>query len=95
MSWIDKILSDYTLSRGARRLAAVIGEQYAATNARYCSFYDNEAAGQFDTGSAVIRGYRLELMRRGYLLELQAGTGRPNYALRLGHRIEMDADNVA
>jgi hypothetical protein len=78
MNWYEKV-------RGARQLAAVIAKNFAAINARYALFYDIECAGALDTSREAVRSARYELMRHGYLVNLQYGSGRPSYALRFGN----------
>ena len=94
MNWTDKVLADPHLSRAARQLAAVIARNFAATNARYALFYDNECAGALDTTIAAIRNDRYELMRCGYLVELSNRTGRPSYALRFGQSAFAHSDDA-
>jgi hypothetical protein len=84
MNWPEKVLADQYLSHGARQLAAVIAKNFASLSARYAIFYDTECAGALDTSSGAVRNARYELMRHGYLVELQYGSGRPSYALRFG-----------
>jgi hypothetical protein len=83
-SWIDKVLSDTALTNGAKRLADVVSKNFAANNARYAAFYDTEPAKVLETTREAVRIARHELMRAGYLVELQHGTGRPSYTLRVG-----------
>ena len=92
MNWSEKVLADPYLSHGARQLAAVIAKNFAAINARYAIFYDTECAGALDTTRDAIRSARYELMRHGYLVDLQYGSGRPSYALRFGNMDNSDAE---
>jgi hypothetical protein len=95
MNWTDRVLADPYLCRAARQLAAVIAKNFAATNARYALFYDTECARFLDTTSAAVRHARYELIRHGYLVQLEYGTGRPRYALRFGNSMAASDVEVA
>jgi hypothetical protein len=95
MNWSEKVLADPYLTHGARQLAAVIAKTFASINARYAIFYDTECAGALDTTSGAIRSARHELMRNGYLVDLQHGSGRPSYALRFGNSMDDSDAEVA
>lgn len=47
------------------------------------------------TTSGAVRYARYELMRHGYLVEMQYGSGRPSYSLRFGHSMAPLSDEVA
>jgi hypothetical protein len=92
MNWSEKVLADPYLTHGARKLAAVIAKNFAALNARYAIFYDTECAAALETSSSAARSARYELMRNGYLADMQYGSGRPSYALRFGNMDNSDAE---
>jgi hypothetical protein len=95
MNWPEKVLADPYLSHGARQLAEVIAKNFASLSARYAIFYDTECAGALDTSGGAIRSARYELMRHGYLVELQYGSGRPSYSLRFGNSMDDSDAEVA
>jgi hypothetical protein len=85
MNWHDKVVADDSLSKGAKRLAGVIAEKYAASTVLFCSMSDSDCAGALNTSTKVIKTWRHELMERGYLMALQYGAGKQFYSMRPGY----------
>jgi hypothetical protein len=91
MIWNDRIVSDDSLSKGAKKLAGLIVEKYAANTVLFCSMADSECAAALDTNIKVIRAWRRELETSGYLVPLYSSTStKPFFAMRPGHPVQCD-----
>ena len=81
-----------TKSNGIMKVRGQDGKFTKATNFSKDQW---DAISDMHTTSGAFRYARYELMRHGYLVEMQYGSGRPSYSLRFGHSMAPLSDEVA